>query len=486
MRRSLSLLMLLLPFFGFANHFVGGQLYCYATADDNLQKQFRVRLLLISDCDADDANIIYENPLSKLSFANLDYPVYDSTITSDSSDWTLIESGQFRSASYGYCNGVATTCDTSASANLGFQSALWEGIVRYTSSGAGRMQVTYQACCYYNGLAQIMLPAQTDFMMQVAYEPGVDAVDRYTPRINLRACLGQTMAMNLDLKPYFQFVEPVSIREEEASPALNYDYKHPLSAAQIDTILIFGPSMPNWGILQITPSSPELGLVAIETGDSTSFFGFVPRCYTEHVIFAQPCSDVQAADFAASPFINAQSDTTNLALYSGGDSLIFSGLGENDEVVSRMDFKESNYGQTLAQGDSIYRILNQDLINSDLYYPIIFEVIPEDTGGCTYRNQAFFVRWFQDYDPSGRGELSSNTIRLFPNPTDDGLLQIDTEEAAILKAIDVYTPDGRKLQQRRFDAPRKAAQLNLPDTPGIYFLDIQTTQGRVVKRVVRQ
>jgi hypothetical protein len=102
--------------------------------------------------------------------------------------------------------------------------------------------------------------------------------------------------------------------------------------------------------------------------------------------------------------------------------------------------------------------------------------------------------WQEGPDPV---EMASNTVnstitnvrektRLFtvsPNPTSNGFVQVNAGNDAI-QYIKVYSLDGKLVETLNPMASR--TQVRLPLIAGTYLLDVQTSRGRKVERVIRR
>ena len=280
MKRFGLLFALLLPVVGFANHFVGGHLSVSKHPDK--ARTLVVKLLLVSDCDATDANIIYDNPWQNMTFHDPDS--LDMDAQTSASDWTLVDSGQYTSASFPYCSGVQTTCDDPLSTNIGFRFALWEGEVERTPLN-DFLIITYQECCYYNGLTAIQNPSQTDFMLQVTFDDHNGVVPSQPipiPQLTLRACLGETMRIKAPgfSIPEYNFTEPISVTTGEATATSGYNFSQPLQGVDLDTLVLFPPNVGLATEYTLEPQSPGIGLMAFS--QSQTFSGAFTRANTLH------------------------------------------------------------------------------------------------------------------------------------------------------------------------------------------------------------
>jgi hypothetical protein len=102
--------------------------------------------------------------------------------------------------------------------------------------------------------------------------------------------------------------------------------------------------------------------------------------------------------------------------------------------------------------------------------------------------------WEEGPDPVEMASHSiSSTIssvkeltRLFtvsPNPTSNGFVQVNAGSDAI-QVIRIYSLDGKLVETLRPTATR--TQVRLPLISGTYLLDVQTSRGRKVERVIRR
>lgn len=77
-------------------------------------------------------------------------------------------------------------------------------------------------------------------------------------------------------------------------------------------------------------------------------------------------------------------------------------------------------------------------------------------------------------------DIALQEVKVFPNPTRDGKVQLTIPEAVKLKAAVLYDEKGRQLREWNEDI----RSLSLPEA-GVYFLRLKTNKGEVVKKVVR-
>ncbi|MFM9005457.1 MAG: T9SS type A sorting domain-containing protein, partial [Flavobacteriales bacterium] len=102
--------------------------------------------------------------------------------------------------------------------------------------------------------------------------------------------------------------------------------------------------------------------------------------------------------------------------------------------------------------------------------------------------------WQEGPDPVQMASHSLNTTitgvkeraQLFtisPNPTSNGVVQVNAFNDAI-QQIQIYSLDGKLVDTLRPGSSR--AQVRLPLIVGTYLIDVQTSRGRKVERVVRR
>lgn len=77
----------------------------------------------------------------------------------------------------------------------------------------------------------------------------------------------------------------------------------------------------------------------------------------------------------------------------------------------------------------------------------------------------------------------SNFFSVGPNPTDNGVITIQSGNDQILE-VNLYSIDGDLIQSKKVKV--QTLRMNLPDTPGTYLLDIKTSRGRRIEKILRQ
>ncbi|MDP4730802.1 MAG: T9SS type A sorting domain-containing protein [Flavobacteriales bacterium] len=83
----------------------------------------------------------------------------------------------------------------------------------------------------------------------------------------------------------------------------------------------------------------------------------------------------------------------------------------------------------------------------------------------------------------GVEEIRIPTFLLFPNPTSDGWVNL-TSNGAIVDEIAIYSIDGRFIERRKIGSV--VARIQLPETRGTYFVEINSSRGRTLERVIRR
>jgi hypothetical protein len=74
-------------------------------------------------------------------------------------------------------------------------------------------------------------------------------------------------------------------------------------------------------------------------------------------------------------------------------------------------------------------------------------------------------------------------FRISPNPTTTGQIQIDAG-ADMIREIRIHSIDGKLLDERKGNGNRIV--IHLPETPGTYLLDVTTSRGRRIEKVLRK
>lgn len=76
----------------------------------------------------------------------------------------------------------------------------------------------------------------------------------------------------------------------------------------------------------------------------------------------------------------------------------------------------------------------------------------------------------------------SKFFRIGPNPSNNGIVTIDAGKDMI-QEINVYTLSGDLVLSKRIKI--QSTRINLPETPGTYLIDVRTSRGRRIEKVIR-
>ncbi|WP_026209695.1 T9SS type A sorting domain-containing protein, partial [Cytophaga aurantiaca] len=84
--------------------------------------------------------------------------------------------------------------------------------------------------------------------------------------------------------------------------------------------------------------------------------------------------------------------------------------------------------------------------------------------------------------------LSASDIELFPNPTVTGYSNLEFNGAFDDVIVTIYTADGSKAVVQNFSSVVETSrQLDVQALPsGVYFVEVATAQGKLVKRLIKQ
>jgi endo-1,4-beta-D-glucanase Y len=90
--------------------------------------------------------------------------------------------------------------------------------------------------------------------------------------------------------------------------------------------------------------------------------------------------------------------------------------------------------------------------------------------------------------PTGVRLLSNTEIEMFPNPTTLGYSNIEFNGSFDEVLVTVYSADGSKAFSQDFSSVVEATrQLDVQELPsGVYFVEVATAQGKIVKRLIKQ
>jgi hypothetical protein len=82
-------------------------------------------------------------------------------------------------------------------------------------------------------------------------------------------------------------------------------------------------------------------------------------------------------------------------------------------------------------------------------------------------------------------QQNKNGINVWPTVSMDGKINVSAEYGEMIRVIDVYTGDGKHPLQLINHSFGQELILNLPETPGVYYLRIQTGRKTYYKKVVK-
>ncbi len=116
---------------------------------------------------------------------------------------------------------------------------------------------------------------------------------------------------------------------------------------------------------------------------------------------------------------------------------------------------------------------------------------PDDSYGYGIPSYTAFSNIYEDVTSTIGGELQSESLRIFPNPVVDDILQISVNNPNIIDEIGlvIYTADGKKILETKKAVTwaTNPVQMSMSTlSKGIYIIKIITTEQIVTKRVVKQ
>jgi len=76
--------------------------------------------------------------------------------------------------------------------------------------------------------------------------------------------------------------------------------------------------------------------------------------------------------------------------------------------------------------------------------------------------------------------LEQSWISIYPNPSENGWVNITASAEVKIKLINVYDSSGKRLRQYHTDIDRAF----LSDYPGLYIIEVLSNQGRMIERVL--
>ncbi|MEM6967224.1 MAG: T9SS type A sorting domain-containing protein [Bacteroidota bacterium] len=122
--------------------------------------------------------------------------------------------------------------------------------------------------------------------------------------------------------------------------------------------------------------------------------------------------------------------------------------------------------------------------------PMLAESTPEiDTFRTMYENAdlspVLITSTFMDsifvQGLSSEEIVEASWLKIYPNPTTDGWINISKPSAVEIKAIKIYDSVGRLIQEEN----QNFTTIQLPDHANLYIVDILTDKGRVVRKILR-
>lgn len=81
-------------------------------------------------------------------------------------------------------------------------------------------------------------------------------------------------------------------------------------------------------------------------------------------------------------------------------------------------------------------------------------------------------------------EKTENGIKIWPTLSADGKVFISTSSSALVIKISIYNAEGKMVERYSNKSQQSAITLNLPQTKGMYYIEIQTETKTIIKKVV--
>ncbi len=133
--------------------------------------------------------------------------------------------------------------------------------------------------------------------------------------------------------------------------------------------------------------------------------------------------------------------------------------------------------QWMFDGDTIVGATNQSY-DFNIFGNGVYHVYVTDINGCTSFTMVIFAAESID-------ELSKNDIKVFPNPT-NGNIHITAEKGGFFNVV-LRDATGKMLWYiPNIDNPEDFVTINMKNfARGIYYLEVSTGNGKIVKKVVR-
>jgi len=196
--------------------------------------------------------------------------------------------------------------------------------------------------------------------------------------------------------------------------------------------------------------------------------------------------EIQASDLD-DQYIVADIDPSIFPSITILETLEFNGVGACNTFIGTFSHEPLNYlqltGFTSTNDDCGIQIHNS-LENSffGYLYDFWYDITPDGNGlSLNTNNPIFGYAIFKDYPLSINENNFQKNLSLFPNPVKD-LLFIASEGITIEK-ISVYSISGQRIQT--FELSNQSIDVsNL--APGMYFLEISSSEGKSVQKFVKK
>lgn len=141
---------------------------------------------------------------------------------------------------------------------------------------------------------------------------------------------------------------------------------------------------------------------------------------------------------------------------------------------------------------SSINVENDSLMNLNVIIPNnqnirgIYDLVLNSANEILYKTQCFEVTWALGM--KDEASLSSAEVRIYPNPSSNKRVSIETKEA-LLEEISIIDIQGRLVQTETPEIPEKKIEISLSEglLPNQYvILKIRTDKGTVFKRILIQ
>jgi hypothetical protein len=171
------------------------------------------------------------------------------------------------------------------------------------------------------------------------------------------------------------------------------------------------------------------------------------------------------------------------------------GIDDKDTAIITWNEPENVEGELL--GYNIYR--NENLLNSTPFSELEYRDEDLPNGEYLYQVSAVYdhceSKWIEGVtvviDYVGINDVQTSSYQIFPNPTKNEFRVLSSKFN--IQSIEIFDVMGRKVQSFEFNVQSsetrnfKPETLNISYMPsGVYFLRIQTENGVVMRKVVKQ